>query len=223
MLEGHAVCEGEERARASTSAVATTARFPCSFPRPRGRALNGLDGRPKVWDGERGRWLDASSAAASSAAASSAAASNAGTSSAGTNSAGTSAAASAGEEAEADDCGDGDEGDDDGDEGNLDVASASSPSPVAAAAAVARPVGVDGSDGTANEAARVCSICLEALSPSGGDPSLSWGQAVCCEAKFHYQCLCKWLQQDAFVNSCPHCRRKPKSMSSRRLLKRCDE
>ena len=128
-----------------------------------------------------------------------------------------------GMEAEADDCDEGDEGDDDGNEGSLDVASTSSPSPVAAAAAVARAVGADASNGTAGEAASVCSICLEAVSSSGGDPSMSWGQAVCCEAKFHYQCLCKWLQQDAFVNSCPHCRRRPKSMSSRRLLKRCDE
>jgi len=73
---------------------------------------------------------------------------------------------------------------------------------------------------SAGEALSHCAICLEECLEDGSDPATAWGQAMCCQAKFHYQCLCQWFQQPGFENTCPQCRRRPKSVSSRRLLRR---
>jgi len=73
---------------------------------------------------------------------------------------------------------------------------------------------------SAGEVLNHCGICLEECVEEKSDPAMGWGQAMCCQAKFHFQCLCKWFQQPSFQNSCPQCRRRPKSVSSRRLLRR---
>jgi len=68
---------------------------------------------------------------------------------------------------------------------------------------------------------RRCGICLDDCldgTQTASQADGSWGRTVCCQAKFHHQCLVQWLRQSEYANVCPQCRTKQKSMSSRRLL-----